>query len=132
MHVFPDCACDLAAIDVEADEEPEILDSRLVHELAAVSDGQDVLIMVDAFGASPANAAMRIADGLHVRVVSGLNVPMLWRVLCYRRDGLDALVTRAVAGGVQGVMQVSVPPRQHQAVSLGSSTHDQVQHPDSQ
>ena len=80
----------------------------------------------DSFGASPCKAALAVADGVHTRVVAGVNVPMLWRALCYADVPLDELVTRAVDGGVQGVMQVGVPRLQNQASQ--PATDDQVQH----
>jgi PTS system ascorbate-specific IIA component len=90
-----------------------------------VGDGQ-ALVLCDVFGATPCNTALRVADGVRVRVVSGVNVPMLWRVLCYANESLDRLVSRAVDGAVQGVMQVSTVRPQNQSVQVGPN--DQVQH----
>jgi PTS system ascorbate-specific IIA component len=83
---------------------------------AAVSafPGAEVLILADVFGATPCNAALNVADGVRSRVVAGLNVPMLWRALCYADLPLADLVGRAVDGGRQGVMQVAAPRRQNQ------------------
>jgi PTS system ascorbate-specific IIA component len=86
-----------------------------------------MLILVDVFGATPCNAALASADGVHQRVVAGVNVPMLWRTLCYAEQPLDDLVNRAVAGAAQGVMHVAVPRRQNQQTPPTLS-HDQVQH----
>ena len=58
----------------------------------------EALILTDVFGATPCNVAQRLADGVQVKVVAGVNVPMLWRSLCYADESLDALVARAVAG----------------------------------
>jgi mannose PTS system EIIA component len=85
-----------------------------------------VLILADVFGATPCNAALAAADGVKQRVVAGVNVPMLWRTLCYAGQPLDDLVNRAVAGASQGVMHVAVPRRQNQATTTLS--HDQVEH----
>jgi len=81
-----------------------------------------VLIFTDVFGATPCNIAQRLADGVRVKVVTGVNVPMLWRALCYLHEPLDAVVARAVAGATQGVMQVSISRPQNQATQPG--THD--------
>ena len=71
-------------------------------------------MLTDVFGATPCNVAQRLADGVHVRVVAGVNVPMLWRSLCYLGEPLDALVARAVSGASQGVMQVAQTRPQNQ------------------
>lgn len=126
-HVFPDCSATLEAIDVPANAAPEAIDGALRAQIDSHA-GDDVLILVDAFGATPCNAALRVADGLHVRVVAGVNVPMLWRTLCYQKESLDRLVERAVTGATQGVMPVSSPRRQHQAPPACLPCHDQVDH----
>lgn len=130
-HVFPECAATLEAIDVAPAANAEGLEAELRTCLLADA-GQDTLVLVDAFGATPCNAAMKVADGVHVRVVAGVNVPMLWRTLCYRHESLDALVERAVAGATQGVMHVAVARRQNQSMPAAPSPHDQVGRPHQQ
>ena len=49
---------------------------------------------------------------------------MLLRSVSYRNEPLDALVSRAVIGGTQGVMQVAITAPQNQA----RRNHDQDQH----
>ncbi len=129
QHVYPDCGGGLTAVDVPPGAGIEEVQAKLRQALAQ-QPGQDVLILVDVFGATPCNAALATADGVRSRVVAGVNVPMLWRTLCYRDNPLDDLVSRAAVGATQGVMHVSVPKRQNQAPS--SASHDQVQHHDQQ
>lgn len=130
-HAFPECAPTIEAVDVDAAQSGEAVEAMLRDRLAEHAD-QDTLILVDAFGATPCNAALRVADGVHARVVAGVNVPMLWRSLCYRHEGLDALVERACAGATQGVMPVAMPRRQHQSQPGGQPAHDQDEHPHQQ
>lgn len=128
-HAFPGCAAAVAALDVQPDAAPEAVQVQAAA-LLALAAGTDTLILTDAFGATPCNVAQRLADGVHVRVVTGVNVPMLWRTLCYANEPLDALVARALAGATQGVMQASPTRPQQQARSAGdadatSDRHDQ-------
>lgn len=125
QHVYPDCQSQVAAVDVPAGASLDEAQAAIRSALAAQGTGE-VLILVDVFGATPCNAALAAAAGLPVRVVAGVNVPMLWRTLCYMDNSLDDLVTRAVAGASQGVMHVSIPHRQHQPAP--PAHHDQVQH----
>jgi mannose PTS system EIIA component len=126
-HVYPESAGRIAALDVapqaDVEEVRDALRERLQAMLAAAGD---VLVLADVFGATPCNAALAEADGQRVRVVAGVNVPMLWRTLCYAEQPLDELVARAVAGATQGVMQVAVPRRQNQAAP--ATRNDQVRH----
>jgi mannose PTS system EIIA component len=113
QHAYADCAGEVLAIDILAgatleDATQEV--SRTLQGLVA----QDVLILTDVFGATPSNAALAAAEGQRARVVAGVNVPMLWRSLCYAKLPLSELVVRASEGGVQGIMQVASPRRQNQ------------------
>lgn len=122
-HVFPDCGGRLGAVDVPAELNLEEAQG-LVRSALSACGSDEVLILTDVFGATPCNAALAAADGARARVVAGVNVPMLWRTLCYQDQALEDLVGRAVAGAAQGVMHVAVPRRQNQPVP--ALTHDQV------
>jgi PTS system mannose-specific IIA component len=124
-HAFPDCAASLRVLDVPPEMAPEEIERR-ARELLADMRQPEQLIFTDVFGATPCNIAQKLADGQTVKVVTGVNVPMLWRALCYAGESLDAVVARAVAGATQGVMQVAVSRPQNQALSPGA--HDQAQH----
>jgi PTS system ascorbate-specific IIA component len=121
-HVFPECLPILEVLDVPPEWDAEQAEAAVRQRLAARAEAQ-TLILTDVFGATPCNVAHRVADGIGVRVVAGVNVPMLWRALCYAKEPLDALVARAVAGGTQGVVQMAAPRPQNQ--SNNTSSHDQ-------
>jgi PTS system mannose-specific IIA component len=104
-HVYPECAASLAVLDVPADASIEQVETQAAALLARIGT-REALILTDVFGATPCNAAQRLADGVHVKVVTGVSVPMLWRSLCYAGESLDSLVGRALAGAAQGAMQV--------------------------
>ena len=101
------------AIDVEPSMSPETVESLARAALGRLNS-PEVLVLTDVFGATPCNVAQRLSDGVNVRVVAGVNVPMLWRSLCYLGEPLDALVARAVSGASQGVMQVAQTRPQNQ------------------
>jgi PTS system ascorbate-specific IIA component len=131
-HVYPEAAARMAVIDVAADETVDAVQARVAQALSTLAQqtsGGEVLLLADVFGATPCNAALAAADGRPARVVAGLNVPMLWRAVCYGDRPLDELVARAVAGASQGVMQVAVPRRQVQATPGGrrDQVHDHHQ-----
>jgi PTS system mannose-specific IIA component len=125
-HAFPECAGQLGALDILPDmpvEEIEAQGRKMVVRLAR----PDVLIFTDVFGATPCNIAQRLADGVHVKVVTGVNVPMLWRTLCYQNESLDAVLARAVAGATQGVMQAATARPQNQTRKTRGNDQDDDQ-----
>ena len=87
LHVFPDAAADIAALDVDPDAPPE--------------------------------------QTRAVRLLAGVNLPMLLRAVSYRAESLDAMAQRALAGGVQGVMPVASAAPQNQSRKV---PHDQDRH----
>ncbi|MCO6411518.1 MAG: PTS fructose transporter subunit IIA [Thiogranum sp.] len=69
-----------------------------------LDSGDGVLVLTDMYGATPSNIACRLRESHRVRVVAGLNLPMLIRVLNYPDLGLDELAWKAVTGGRDGVL----------------------------
>jgi len=125
QHCFPEASTSLQALDVHAHQTPEELEAqaRSMLEIARGRDSRgEVLILTDVFGATPCNTVQRLADGVSAKVITGVNLPMLWRALNYASESLDTLITRAVAGGVQGVMQIATSRPQNQP---SQPTHDQ-------
>ncbi|MDR2851680.1 MAG: PTS fructose transporter subunit IIA [Burkholderiaceae bacterium] len=113
LHVFPDCSDALGCIDVSPDQpiEQTLTQARagLAHLLGDTPDA-GVLVLTDMLGATPSNIAQKLADdSTHagVRLIAGVNLPMLLRALGYRHEPLNTLVQRACAGGISGVVEVS-------------------------
>jgi mannose PTS system EIIA component len=126
-HCFAEKGHLFEAIDVDPSMSADAVES-LAREAITRLDEPEILILTDVFGATPCNAAQRLADGVSTRVVAGVNVPMLWRSLCYLAEPLDALVARAVAGATQGVMQVAHTRPQNQIQSPPSNDPNNSRH----
>jgi PTS system mannose-specific IIA component len=114
QHAYPDAATDVFALDVPQDASEQQVEAAARAEIARHPD-QDTLVFTDVFGATPCRGASLLLADPRVRVIAGVNVPMIWRTLCYGTgETLDTLVTRATAGATQGVIPVSVSPPQNQ------------------
>ncbi len=123
LHVYPEAAPALAAYDVPPNEAPEVSLANVRH-LALELALPRLLVMTDVFGATPSNIAQKLVDGLHARLIAGVNLPMLLRTVNYRAEDLDMLVNRALAGGTQCIMQVTVTAPQNQIKKYHDSTHN--------
>jgi PTS system ascorbate-specific IIA component len=111
--VFPDAAAQVLALDVQPNVPPEETLASAKISMAQMATSH-TLVLTDMFGATPCNVAQRVVDGFKSRLVAGVNLPMLLRAMTYRHEALEALVTRALAGGSQGVMQVAISAPQNQ------------------
>ena len=123
LHVFPDNAAGISALDVQPNMPPEetLAQARI---MLAQLETSHALVLVDVFGATPCNVAQKLVDGVHSKLITGINLPMLLRTVSYRHESLDALVARALIGATQGVMQVAITAPQNQV----RRNHDQDQH----
>ena len=123
LHVFPDSAVGVVSLDVQANMPPEetLAQARIMLEQLGTSD---TLVLVDVFGATPCNVAQKLVDGVHTKLITGVNLPMLLRTVSYLHEPVDALVARALVGATQGVMQVAISAPQNQT----RTSNDQDQH----
>lgn len=126
LHVFPDCESGVQALDVQPHVSPDetFASARITMDQLG---NRHVLVLTDVFGATPCNVAQRLVDGVHSKLVAGVNLPMLLRTVSYRHEPLDALVARALVGGTQGVMQVAVTAPQNQARRKNDQSHHEHQ-----
>jgi PTS system ascorbate-specific IIA component len=62
--------------------------------------------------------AANLLDPGRVGGVAGVNLPMLVRALTYRQEPLKTVVSKAISGGVEGVMQM--PPANLKNAATGS------------
>lgn len=74
-------------------------------QIDQLDEGQGVLILTDLFGATPSNIARQLHTG-NIAVISGLNLPMLIRVLNYPRLSLPEMVEKAVSGAHDGIIVI--------------------------
>ena len=108
LHVMADCGDSVLALDVPAHAAPEDTLAQAVQLLQPLGH-IPTLVLTDIFGATPSNIAQRLVQQCpQSRLLTGVNLPMLLRAVCYRHEPIDALVQRALVGGTQGVMQVDV------------------------
>jgi PTS system ascorbate-specific IIA component len=108
------CAChvlnhrppQIVQLGVAAQDDPLDILPLARDLLTLVDKGSGVLILSDIYGATPANIALKLLDPGRVEGVSGVNLPMLLRTLTYRDKDMETLITRAVSGGRDGVLNM--------------------------
>lgn len=91
------------------DDDPDRVRDELLATIAEIDTGAGVLVLTDVFGATPCNIARRVGPGAHVRVLSGMNLPMILRVLNYADLDLETVTRRAAEGGRIGVIECDPP-----------------------
>ena len=109
-HVYGEVPDRLKALDVMAHEDAKLTLERAVEAAHSIISDSGLLVLTDIMGATPANVASRLAhmpgfDG-RVRVIAGVNLPMLMRAIAYRAEPLDSATQKAMHGGQQGIIPI--------------------------
>ena len=98
------CPLQTRSLCVPFDTDPDQMLQEAQQLVCTMNTGGGVLILTDMFGATPSNIAHKLSDPDKVMVVTGLNLPMMIRVMNYPNLDLKALVEVAVSGGKDGVL----------------------------
>jgi PTS system mannose-specific IIA component len=99
----------VATVSLMPGDSLEGLVDRLGEAASSVDEGQGVLIFLDMFGGTPANATVLLAQQREgVRAVTGVSLPMLLETFMSRlsTDELEALTATAVSSGKDAVKDI--------------------------
>ncbi len=102
-HIYGGIPARIGVIDVSPDCDPAQVSAFAQSEVERLREDNGVLVLTDMYGATPANIASRLTSLSGVRVLAGVNLPMLVRAVCYRTTPLDTLVDKALTGAAKGV-----------------------------
>ena len=94
-------------ISVKEDTDPESLLPRLQKFICQTDSGHGLLILTDLYGSTPSNIAKNLQSDANVKIISGLNLPMLIKIMNYAHLPLNLLAEKAISGGKQGVVNCS-------------------------
>ena len=102
------CPLPAKVLDIRITDKAEDIQQQLQERLIGLDQGSGILILTDMFGSTPSNIACAVSDHHNIRIVSGLNLPMLIRVLNYPNLNLEQLEQKAVTGGKEGVARCHI------------------------
>jgi mannose PTS system EIIA component len=111
VHTLGSHPPQLEATDLDYAASPERVDGLLRQYLGKVDSGDGVLILADVYGATHTNVACRLLARGRVELITGVNLPMLLRVLNYRQLKMDDLIDKALSGGSGGIICAANPEK---------------------
>ncbi len=91
------------AIAIKGNVDPDTFLPKLRKICQQHDQGDGVLVLTDMFGSTPSNLSQALKDEENIKVVAGLNLPMLIRVMNYPELKLAQLKQKAFSGGRDGV-----------------------------
>ena len=99
---------DVRQVSVPSDLTPDALGQyadRIRAAMLSQDQGDGVLVLTDVHGATPDNLARYFSQECNAVVVSGVNLPMLLRVLNYAQQSIGKLSEIAMTGGKTGIVK---------------------------
>lgn len=112
FHVLGRAWDNLQTLAVDKSDDPDVKLAAAQATVDRLDRGDGVLVLSDMLGGTPANIASRLVRPGVVENVAGINLPMLVRALSYSSQPLDVVVSKAVTGGLEGVVYV-IPGEGH-------------------
>lgn len=110
-HVLGKRPMYLRQLGVTVHDDPEAILPVAQDLIRFLDQGEGVLVLTDVYGATPSNIAARLLRPGRVEGLGGVNLPMLIRALTYRNEPLLAVRDKAMAGAVEGVIEMKPDAR---------------------
>jgi PTS system ascorbate-specific IIA component len=110
-RVLGGCPLRAETLAVTEESHRDILELDALKLAQQVDTGEGVLILTDLFGSTPANIARSLQMRPSVRVLAGVNLPMLVRLFNYAHLPLAEIAAKAASGGKDGVVVCGEPER---------------------
>ena len=79
----------IVAVSIEPDHDRKRKQEEICHALDDVDCGKGVVVVTDIYGSSPANLSLNACQSRDFTVLSGVNVPMLIKLVQSRALGLS-------------------------------------------
>lgn len=92
------------SLSVDISLEVEKILAGIKKAVDRVDGGGGVLLLTDMFGGTPTNLSLSLLGSGKLEVITGVNLPMLLKVLGSRNKPLEVLAAEAKAAGCQGIV----------------------------
>ncbi len=98
------CPLSTRTLEVPLDHPVDDIAQQAREHIKFLDTGNGVLILTDIYGGTPSNIARTVCDQPACKLVAGLSLPMLVRVLNYPQLNLEDMALKAVSGGHDGIL----------------------------
>jgi len=105
-NTFEKLPLTFTATNVKQHNNPEALIEQLNEKIKQLDKGDGLLILTDLYGSTPSNIAYTLKKQCNndIRIISGMNLPMLVTIVNYASLPLDKIVTKVIRGGKKGII----------------------------
>ena len=93
----------LALQEVPMDALPDAMVEEIESKITELDTADGIIFITDIYGSTPSNIAQTLADRYGSTLISGVNLPMMIRLLNYRSESETSLIDKAIDGGHKGI-----------------------------
>ncbi len=92
-------------IEVPMDAPVLQIQEKAEQQLQQLDLTKGIIFFTDTYGSTPGNIAQHLARSHNSVIISGINLPMVLRLLNYRNMPLQELIDKSIDGGRKGIEQ---------------------------
>lgn len=86
-------------VGIKVTDDTEQKRLEILEKTSLVDTGDGVIVVTDMFGGTPSNLAISIMEERNIEIISGMNIPLLVKLMRERDETLDAAVAAAQDAG---------------------------------
>lgn len=86
-------------VGISNTDDMELKRHEILEKTSAVDTGDGVVVVTDMFGGTPSNLAISMMEERNIEVISGMNLPMLVKLMRVRDEALADAVMQAQEAG---------------------------------
>ncbi len=90
-------------IEVPMDTEVDDVIEDVEKNISGLNLDDGIIFVTDIYGSTPANIAKKLATKYKTSLLSGVNLPMIIRLLNYRDEEKESILKKALDGACQGI-----------------------------
>ena len=93
----------LSSIEVPMNANLDTMINNIENKLNKLDLNNGILFITDIYGGTPSNIAQLLATNYDANLISGINLPMIIRLLNYRDETEQVLIQKALDGARAGI-----------------------------
>ncbi len=93
----------LSSIEVPMNANLDTMINNIENKLNKLDLDNGILFITDIYGGTPSNIAQLLATNYDANLISGINLPMIIRLLNYRDETEQVLIQKALDGARAGI-----------------------------
>ncbi len=113
------CPLPTEILNVSPNGDAESLHGEAVRLMQQVNRGSGVLVLTDLYGSTPSNLSATLKEFPDIRIISGINLPMLIKIFNYPNLELEMLQQKALSGGRESILSFDNPKREQSTQEPG-------------